>query len=115
MLREKQAENSESQKAHEGQEQGVDGDAVGLLEVFFAQASGKGGVDADACASSYGDHQVLCREGQGYGRQGVFADLGHEHAVYNVIKGLDQHGQHHGDGHGQDQLVDGHDPHFVFR
>lgn len=38
----------------------MDGDAVGLLEVFFAQASGKGGVDADACASSYGDHQVLC-------------------------------------------------------
>ena len=42
VLREKQAENGESQKAHEGQEQGVDGDAVGLLEVLFAPGFWKG-------------------------------------------------------------------------
>lgn len=31
----------------------------------------------------------MCGKARDTARQGVFADLGHEHAVYNVIKGLD--------------------------
>ena len=54
-------------------------------------------------------------EGQGDGVQGVFTELSHENTVHNVVKGLHQHGNHDWDCHTQQQLIFGHDTHFVLR
>ena len=106
-------EDNESQRAEDSQENSVVGSPVGLCKIFFAQALRQQGVDPHACACGDGDHQVLYREGQRYGSQGVLADHGHKHAVHNVVERLNQHGNHHGQGHSDQQAVDRHDAHFV--
>ena len=106
--------NGKDQHTEEGQENAVLCGAVGRIKVLGAQAAGEQGVDAHAGTYADGDHQVLIGEGHSHGSQCVFADFGHEVAVHHIVQSLHQHGDHHGQGHGEDQALDGHDAHFVF-
>ena len=63
-------------------------------------------VDADAKADGDGGKQVLDGEDEGECRHGVLADLRHKQAVYDVIKGVDQHRDDVGQGHGDQQRED---------
>lgn len=108
------AQHQEDQIAQSGQKEGVFGGAVGHIEILFAQTAGEQGVDADGGTHCHGDHQVLIGEGQRDSGQGVLADLGHKDTVHYIVKGLDEHGDHDGQRHGEDQSSDGHCPHFVF-
>ena len=109
-----QAQNGKYQAAHKLQHHAVHGGAVGPFLILLAQAAGEQGVDAHAGAHRHGDHQVLHRKGQRHRVQRVLAQLGHEIAVHNVVAGLDQHRHNHGQRHVQQQLVLGHNAHFVF-
>ena len=109
----RRADSHEGQKAQRGQKDAVDGGAPGALKVFFSQRPGEQGVDAHAGARRHGDHQRLDRKGERDGGQGVFREHGDENAVHNVVKSLHQHGDHHGQGHIDQQPVDGHIAHFV--
>ena len=109
-----QADGHEHQAAEDGQKQAVHGGGVGPALAALAQALGQQGVDAHAGSHGHGDHQILDREGQRDGVQRVLADLGHKVAVHHVVEGLHQHGDHHGDGHGQQEPVDRHGRPFCF-
>ena len=85
------SEDNENQRAENSQKDPIVGGPVGLLKIFLAQAFGQQGIDPHACASGDGDHQVLYRESQRYGRQRVLADHGYKHAVHNVVERLNQH------------------------
>ena len=63
-------------------------------------------VDADAKADGDGGKQVLDGEDEGERRHGVLADLRHKQAVYDIIKGVDQHRDDVGQGHGDQQRED---------
>ena len=87
---------------------------VGLVGPALPQPAGQQGVEAHAGAYAHGDHQGLDRVDKRQGYKPVGAELGHEHAVHQIIEGLDQHGQHHGPGHVQQQPAHRHDCHLVF-
>ena len=107
------AQHGEDHPGAEGQQNSVDRRAVGGLIVLFTQTLGEEGVDTDAGTHCHRDHQVLGRKGQTYGGKGVLADVGDENAVHHVIERLHQHGDHHGQGHGNKETVDGHNAHLV--
>ena len=109
-----QAQDGEHQSADDFQQSAVHGGAVGPLLILLAQTAGEQGVDAHAGAHRHGDHQVLHREGQRDRIQRVLAQLGHKITVYHIVARLDQHGNDHGNCHVQEQLVLGHDAHFIF-
>ncbi len=87
---------------------------VGLVGPVLPQPAGQQGVEAHAGAYAHGDHQGLDRVDKRQGYKPVGAELGHEHAVHQIIEGLDQHGQHHGPGHIQQQPAHRYDRHLVF-
>ena len=109
-----QADDEKCSKAAQRQEDAVFSRLVGALLVFFTQALGQQGVDADAGADTDGDHHVLQREGQRNGGQRTFADVRDEDGVHDIIKRLDQHRDHHRDAQLDEQRVDGHGAHDVF-
>ena len=109
------AQDGEDHIGADRQENAGVGGSVGGVLVLGAQGAGDQGVDAHTGAAGHGDHQGLEGEGQGDGRQGVLADLGHEDAVHDVVQSLDQHGDHHRDGHAHQEPAHGHDAHLVFR
>ena len=111
---EEDAQQGEDHEGAQGQEDAHAGGAVGPVLLPGPQGPGDQGVDAHGGAQDDGEHQVLEREGQGDGGEGVLTDPGHEHAVHHVVQGLDQHGDHHGDGHVGQELSHRHDAHFVF-
>ena len=96
------------------QKDAVGGRLVGPVVVLFPQTPGEQGVDAHAGAHPHGYHQILDGKGHGNRRQGVLADLGHKDTVHNVVQGLNEHGEHNGQGHGNEQPFHRHDAHFVF-
>ena len=102
---EEDADQGEHHEVAQGQEDAGVGGLVHHLLVLLPQGPGEQGVDAHGGAGAEGDHQVLQGEGQGHGVQGILAELGHEDAVHHVVEGLDQHGDHHGDGHAGQQLA----------
>ena len=55
--------------------------------------------DPHAKADGNGVDQILQGIHQGQRRHSVLADAGHKVAVYNIIKGVHQHGEHHGQRH----------------
>ena len=112
---EKAAQQGKSRPGAEGQKDAVDGGLVGCVKIFFSQALGQQGVDAHPGPHAHRDHQVLGGKGQAHGGEGIFADVGDEHAVHHVVEGLHQHGNHHGQGHGNEKPTHGHDAHLVFR
>ena len=110
---EEQAEHDEEQGAEQDQQDAGQPHLVGPLPVAGPQGPREQGPHAYAQAHRDGDHQVLDREGQPHGGEGVLADMGDEDAVYDVVQGLDQHGQHHRQGHGDQQTGNGHGAHLV--
>ena len=111
------AEEDKEQGADSRQKDAVEGAAVDLVHIFFAQSTGEEGVDTDGDARGHADHDILHREGQGDGGEGVVVhggNAGDEDAVHHVIQGLHQHGQGHGQGHGKEQPTHGTHAHFVF-
>ena len=109
-----QTEEHKHQTADGGQQKAVHGRPVHLVLLLLAQTAGEQGVDAHAGAHAHRDHQILHRKCQGHGVQRILAELGHEHAVHHVIKGLDQHRYDHGHSHVQQQPIHRHDTHFIF-
>ena len=77
---------------------------VGLVGPVLPQPAGQQGVEAHAGAYAHGDHQGLDRVDKRQGYKPVGAELGHEHAVHQIIEGLDQLGQHHRRGDAQQDL-----------
>ena len=86
-----------------GEDQPMYGCPSRLFLVCRAQIEGSGGVDAHAEADGSGIYQVLHRVDEGQGCHGLLADPCHEEAVHDVVEGIDQHGEHHGQGHAGNQ------------
>ena len=59
------------------------------------------------------DEQVLDGEGKGKGGDGGLRDAGDIDAVHHIVQSLDQHGDHQGQGHVDQQLANGPGAHFV--
>ena len=57
-------------------------------------------LDAHACSSGNRDQQVLDGERHGDRGEGRLIDHGNKDTVHDIIQGLDQHGNDHGQGHG---------------
>lgn len=93
---EQHARDQKDQPAAQVEEVAVHCHGAGLGGAAFPQAAGEYGVYADAGPHADGNHQGLYRIGQGQRHKSVGAELGHEHAVHQIIQGLDQHGEHHG-------------------
>lgn len=104
----------EDQGAGQGKEQTCRGSFPCLLKVFLPQLSGNQSVGSHASAYRYSDLQHLGGIGQRGGRQRCLVDPGDKDAVDDIVHGLDHHGNHDGDGHGKDQLGNGHGAHLVF-
>ena len=79
------------------------GRAVRPLQFICAQVIGDHGVYADAKADGDGVDEVLDGIHQRQRGHGVLADAGDEVAVHDVVKRVDQHGNHHGQRHGNQQ------------
>ena len=88
------------------QHHAVGGGRFGLVPLACAQMQSHQRVDAYAEANGDGGEKVLDGEDEGERRHGVFADLRHKQAVYNIIKGVDQHRDDVGQGHGDQQRED---------
>lgn len=69
----------------------VVGSPVCLLVILFAETSGEQCVDADACTGGNRNHQILNRESERHGCQGIFVDLRYEHAVNDIVQRLHKH------------------------
>ena len=67
-----------------------------FLLLLCSQIEGHRRIDADAEADAHRADDILYGKHQGEGRHGILADLRHKIAVYDVVQGVDQHGQHHG-------------------
>ncbi|MPM74309.1 hypothetical protein SDC9_121296 [bioreactor metagenome] len=107
------AEEKEDKKADEVDKVSVECDGVRVLIAALAQTAGEDGVYAHAGAHADGDHKGLDRKGVGKGEKGFFVDLGHKDGIDQVIESLDEHGEHHGPGHLDEQTLDGHGTHLV--
>ena len=95
------------------QHHAVSGGTVGSLLISFAQALAQQRIDTHADTDGKANLEVLHRKGKGQGRNGAFGNLGNINAVHHVVKGLDQHGNDHGNGHIGKQLANGHNAHLV--
>ena len=91
------ADDHKHQAAANRQEDAVLRGPVGQILIFLTQALGQQGIDAHAGAHAHRNHDVLERESQRDGRQGVLAHVGDENGVHHVVQGLHQHGDHHRD------------------
>lgn len=76
-----------------------------LLFPANAKAGGHHRIYAHPGAHRQGDHQQLKGIDDGQGRQAGVGILAHEQAVHNVVKGLNQLGQHHRRGQPQQDLA----------
>ena len=110
----KDPQEREDAVTHQPQKDGVAGRSIRHDKILLPQVPGEQGVDAHAGAGGHGDHQVLHGIRQRDRSQRGLADVRDKHTVYNVVQGLDEHGEHHGPRHGQQQPVDGHNTHFIF-
>ena len=107
------ADNRKDQIAAHRQKNAVGRRQIHPLLVLLPQTLAQQGIDTHAGTGGHGDHQVLNREGQADGVEGVLTEPGHEHAVHHVVQGLDQHGDHDGQRHAQQQPVHRQHTHFV--
>ena len=111
------AEKSEEQKCYETAEREKNahvGGGVGFVEPLFSQRAGEKGVHTDAGTGADRNHQILQRESIGDGRERILSEPCHEDTVNDVVKGLHEHGDHHGECHADDQSFDRHYAHLVF-
>ena len=107
------SKQKEGQSPQDCQENTVYCSKTGFFWFSFTERAGQKGVDTDTGTGGNGYHQTLNREGHGYGCQGRFTDLRHKYAVNNIVERLHQHGNNHGQGHGNKQPVNGHGTHFI--
>lgn len=114
-LREEEADYQEQDIAARLEHHAADCDAAGVCRVLLPQRAAHQRVYADAEADRERDQQILHRERERDSRQRVLAYPGHKYAVHDIVQRLDQHRDHHRHRHGQQQLIDGHYAHFVFR
>ena len=105
--------NGEKHPSANGQQNSVGGGAVGFFLHALSQPAGDQRGDAYSGAHRERNKQVLQRERQRDSGQPLFAYLGYEIAVYDVVKGLYQHGEHRGQSHGENQWQNGGRAHFV--
>ena len=110
---EEQSEDHEQGGEQAGKPHAVAGGAVGALVVLLTQGFRQQGVDAHAHAGGAADEQVLDGEGQTQGGDRGLGDPGDIDAVHDVVKRLNQHGDHQGQRHVDQQLADGPGAHLV--
>ena len=79
------------------------GSHIGFFIQLCPQSPGNQRVDPYTCSDRYRDQQHLDREHICNSCQCLFTDHRYEKAVHNVIKRLDQHGDHCRPRHGEDQ------------
>ena len=103
-----EAEEKEEHASEKLDQQAVPGGAAGSRTIPFAQAPADQAVDSCTHAGGKGDHQHLERGREGNGGEAVRVKAGDEDAVHHVIKGLDHHGEHDGDGDPGHQEAHGH-------
>ena len=101
------AGRSEDQPVKGGQRNSLGGRGVRPAAVSGPQSDGDDRVDAHAEADGHGIDEVLNRVHQREGSHGLLADFGYKEAVHDVVQGVDQHGQHHGQGHRGQEGEDG--------
>ena len=109
---EEQAEGEEKEPAQQIEKDAVEGHRPGFGPVSLAQALGEEGVKAHSGPHAHGHHEHLHRVGQGQGLEGRAAEPGDEHGIHQVVEGLDEHREHHGPGHPQQQRPHRHGAHF---
>ena len=109
-----QAADEHKQIAQQRQQQTVDRDLIDALGVFLPQRARQQRIDADAEANGNGNDDVLQRERHGHGRECILTDARDKDAVHDIIQRLHEHGDHHRDRHGQQELIFRHGAHFIF-
>ena len=109
-----QAANEHEQIAQQRQQQTVDRNLIDALGVFLPQRARQQRIDADAKADGNGNDDVLQRERHGHGRECILTDARDKNAVHDIIQRLHEHGDHHRDRHGQQELIFRHGAHFIF-
>ena len=109
-----QREEEERDVTAEGQKDPHIRGGVGFVEPLLTEGTGEQRVHTDAGTGTDGDHQVLQRKCVGDGGKRFLSKPCDEDAVHDIVECLHQHGDHHGESHTDDQLLDGHDAHFVF-
>ena len=107
-------EQQERDEAAEGQEDAHIGGRVGLVKALLAERAGEQCVHTDAGTGTDRDHQVLQGKCVSDCGERVLTESCDEDTVHYIVKSLNQHGDHHGKCHADEQLFDGHDAHFVF-
>ena len=101
------AHHRDDHAVQQAEHHAVGGGDLGLFAVARTQVQGDHGVDADTKADGDGVGKVLDGVYQREGGHGVLADLRHKQAVHDVVQGVDQHGDHVGQRHGQQQRQHG--------
>ena len=102
------------QKAYKGQEQSIDSGQVGIFGIPFPQGAGQKGIDAHTGSGGHCNQQVLDGECHGDSSEGRLVNHGYKYAVHDVVQRLDQHGDDHWQGHGDQQPLNGHGAHLIF-
>ena len=111
------AENPHQRKhdiAENAEKNAVVGCKAGVALVLCAKTARKQRIYADAGAGCNRCHQILHGERQRNGGQRILVDSGYKNAVYDIVERLHQHREHDRQRHGDQQLRDRHDAHFVF-
>ena len=86
-----------------GQDRAPGSCGVRRFIISGAKVKGDQSVDPYAETDGNGIDEILDRVDQRKRGHGVFTDFCHKVAVYNIIEGIYQHGDHHGKRHGHDQ------------
>ena len=86
-----------------GQNQPMDDGAVCSIPIPLSQLAGDVAADADAGTDRDGQREILQRESEADGGQRVGAVPGDKHAVYDVVKAAEQHGEHRRQRHAHQQ------------
>ena len=86
-----------------GQDRAPGSCGVRRFIISGAKVKGDQSVDPYAETDGNGVDEILDRVDQRKRGHGVFTDFCHKVAVYNIIEGIYQHGDHHGKRHGHDQ------------
>ena len=79
----------------------VAGRLIGFFLVALAQRLTHHGIDTHANTRGKADQQILHREGHTQSSNRTVGNPGHIEAVHHIVKGLHQHGNNHGQSHGQ--------------
>ncbi len=103
-----ETEDDEQAGTQDLNKQAVPGTAACTFRITLAQTAAQEAVDTGTHTGGQRDHEHLEGHGQGNSGQAVGIKTGNEDAVHDVVKRLDQHGEHDWNGNFRDQLCHRH-------